>query len=35
MTFSTDHLPVIVPDSQQIEMLHRKSSDLQWSARVS
>lgn len=37
MTFSTDHLQdfdVIVPDSKQIEMLHRKFSDLQWSARV-
>lgn len=37
MTFSTDHLQdfdVIVPDSKQIEMMHRKYSDLQWSVRV-
>lgn len=37
MTFSTDHLQdfdVIVPDSKQIEMMHRKYSDLQRSVRV-
>lgn len=37
MTFSTDHLQdfdVIVPDLKQIEMLHRKFFDLQWSGRV-
>lgn len=37
MNFSTDHLQdfdAIVPDSKQIEMEHRKYSDLQWSARI-
>lgn len=37
MTFSTDHqqdFDGILPDSEQIEMEHRKYSDLQWSESV-